>query len=160
MTDKTKQITTPPAITMHAQYIKDLSFENPRASLIFTKQTGQPDVEVSINVSANNLENEQYEVILNIHAKASVELEPLFLIELSYGGIVSGSDISDKEKNAFIMIEGPRLLFPFARATIANVTREGGFLPLNIQPIDFVAVFRANLEAKEKKTGQKESRNK
>ena len=76
-------------------------------------------------------------------------------MELSYGGIVSISNISDEEKNAFIMIEGPRLLFPFARATIANVTREGGFLPLNIQPIDFVAVFKANLEAKEKETKQK-----
>ena len=150
MTDNKEQIKAPPALTMHAQYIKDLSFENPRASQIFTKQTGQPDVEVSINVNANALANEQYEVILNLNAKATVETEPLFLIELSYGGVVSGSNISDEEKNAFIMIEGPKLLFPFARATIANVTREGGFLPLNLQPIDFMAVFRANLQAKQK----------
>jgi len=157
MMDKKKQIKAAPALTMHAQYIKDLSFENPRASKIFTKQTGQPDVEVSINVNANALENKQYEVILNLSAKATVEAKPLFLVELSYGGVVSGSNIDDEEKNAFIMIEGPRLLFPFARATIANVTREGGFLPLNIQPIDFVAVFKANLEAKEKETKLKNS---
>ena len=160
MTIKKKQIKAPPALTMHAQYIKDLSFENPRASQIFTKQTGQPDVEVSINVTANALENEQYEVILNLNAKATVELEPLFLVELSYGGVVSASNISDKEKNAFIMIEGPRLLFPFARATIANVTREGGFLPLNIQPIDFIAVFKANLESKEEESKVKKFSNK
>ena len=98
MTDKKRQIKAPPTLTMHTQYIKDLSFENPRASNIFTKQTGQPDVEVSINVTANALENEQYEVTLNVNAKASVDLEPLFLVELSYGGVVSGSNISDTEK--------------------------------------------------------------
>ena len=152
MTDNEKQIKTPPSLTMHAQYIRDLSFENPRASKFLTTKTSQPDVEVSINVNASALEDDQYEVILNLNAKATVELEPLFLVELSYGGIVSTSNVSDEENNAFVMIEGPRLLFPFARATIANVTREGGFLPLNIQPIDFVAVFRANLAAKEKET--------
>ncbi len=160
MTDNEKQIKTPPSLTMHAQYIRDLSFENPRASKFLTTKTNQPDVEVSINVNASALEDDQYEVILNLNAKATVELEPLFLVELSYGGIVSASNVSDEEKNAFVMIEGPRLLFPFARATIANVTREGGFLPLNIQPIDFVAVFRANLAAKEKETKQKESNKK
>ncbi len=157
MTNKKKQISTPPSLTMHAQYIKDLSFENPRASEIFTTRTGQPDVEVNINVNATALENEQYEVILILNAKASVESKPLFLVELSYGGVVSVSNISDAEKNAFIMIEGPKLLFPFARATIANVTREGGFLPLNIQPVDFVAVFRANLKIKEEEAMNKES---
>ena len=149
------EIKASPSLTMHAQYIKDLSFENPKASDIFTRQTGQPDVEVSVNVGANSLVKEQYEVILHLNAKATVELEPLFLVELSYGGIVSVANVSAKEKNAFVMIEGPRLLFPFARATIANVTREGGFLPLNIQPIDFVAVFRKNLEAKQQSPNEK-----
>ena len=150
MNNKKKQLKTPPSLTMHAQYIKDLSFENPRASEVFTKHTGQPDVEVSINVNSNALNNEQYEVVLILNATATVESKPLFLVELNYGGVVSASNISDEEKNAFIMIEGPKLLFPFARATIANVTREGGFLPLNLQPIDFMAVFRANLQAKQK----------
>ena len=137
-----------PSLTMHAQYIKDLSFENPRASIIFTQQTGQPDVEVSVNVGANLLENDRYEITLNLNAKAKVETESLFIVELSYGGIVSVNNVSDNDKNAFIMIEGPRLLFPFARATIATITREGGFLPLNLQPIDFIAVFKANLKTK------------
>ncbi len=139
----------PPSLTMHAQYIKDLSFENPRASSIFTQKTGQPDVEVSVNVGAISLENDQYEITLNLNAKAIADSESLFIVELSYGGIVSVNNITDRDRNAFIMIEGPRLLFPFARATIATVTREGGFLPLNLQPIDFVAVFKANLESKQ-----------
>ena len=157
MADDENQIKAPPSLTMHAQFIKDLSFENPRASEIFTKQTGQPDVEVSVNVGANALDNEKYEVILHLNAEATIASEPLFLVELSYGGVVSVSNISGKEKNAFIMIEGPRLLFPFARATIANVTREGGFLPLNIQPIDFVAVFKTNIEAKQNEAKQSQA---
>ena len=143
-----------PSLTMHAQYIKDLSFENPRASSIFTQQTGQPDVEVSVNVSATPLENDKYEITLNLNAKAKADNELLFIVELSYGGIVSVNNIPEKEKNAFVMIEGPRLLFPFARATVATVTREGGFLPLNLQPIDFVAVFKANLESKRRKNNK------
>ena len=143
-----------PSLTMHAQYIKDLSFENPRASSIFTQRTGQPDVEVSVNVSAVPIENDKYEITLNLNAKAEADNELLFIVELSYGGIVSVNNIPEKEKNAFVMIEGPRLLFPFARATIATVTREGGFLPLNLQPIDFVAVFKANLETKQKKNNK------
>ena len=143
-----------PSLTMHAQYIKDLSFENPRASSIFTQRTGQPDVEVSVNVSAVPIENDKYEITLNLNAKAEADNELLFIVELSYGGIVGVNNIPEKEKNAFVMIEGPRLLFPFARATIATVTREGGFLPLNLQPIDFVAVFKANLESKRRKNNK------
>ena len=149
MAKKEPSTKVPPSLTMHAQYIKDLSFENPRASNIFTRQMGQPDVEVSVNVGAISIEDNRYEITLNLNAKAVADEESLFIVELSYGGIVSANNIPDKDKNALIMIEGPRLLFPFARATIATVTREGGFLPLNLQPIDFVAVFKANLKTKQ-----------
>ena len=149
MAKKEPSTKVPPSLTMHAQYIKDLSFENPRASNIFTRQMGQPDVEVSVNVGAIYIEDNRYEITLNLNAKAVADEESLFIVELSYGGIVSANNIPDKDKNALIMIEGPRLLFPFARATIATVTREGGFLPLNLQPIDFVAVFNANLKTKQ-----------
>ena len=149
MAKKEPSTKVPPSLTMHAQYIKDLSFENPRASNIFTRQMGQPDVEVSVNVGAIYIEDNRYEITLNLNAKAVADEESLFIVELSYGGIVSANNIPDKDKNALIMIEGPRLLFPFARATIATVTREGGFLPLNLQPIDFVAVFKANLKTKQ-----------
>ena len=152
MSKKESATKTTPSLTMHAQYIKDLSFENPRASSVFTQQTGQPDVEVSVNVGASSLEDNRYEIILNLNAKANVNTEPLFLIELSYGGIAGLNDVPENDKNAFVMIEGPRLLFPFARATIATVTREGGFLPLNLSPIDFVAVFKANLKARQKES--------
>ena len=73
----------------------------------------------------------------------------LFLIELSYAGIVSTENIDPQDVNPLVMIQGPQLLFPFARAIIANITREGGFMPLNINPIDFVAVYRHSLETQQ-----------
>ncbi len=139
--------TSRPQLVMHAQYIKDLSFENPNAASVLTGNAGQPNVEVGVNVNASKLDDNQYEVLLKITADAKSGDKQLFLVDLTYGGIVTAQGVTADQMNALVMIEGPRLLFPFARATIAHATREGGFLPLNIQPIDFVAVYRANLEA-------------
>ena len=136
-----------PQLVMHAQYIKDLSFENPNAASVLTGNAGQPNVEVGVNVNASRLEDNQYEVLLKITADAKTDEKQLFFVDLTYGGIVTAQGVTADQMNALVMIEGPRLLFPFARASIAHATREGGFLPLNIQPIDFVAVYRANLEA-------------
>ncbi len=138
---------TRPQLVMHAQYIKDFSFENPNASSVLTGNTGQPNVEVGVNVSAKKMEENRYEVLLKLTANAKAEDTQLFMIELAYGGLVTAQGVTADQTNALIMIEGPRLLFPFARAVIAQTTREGGFLPLNIQPIDFVAVYRANIES-------------
>ena len=136
-----------PQLVIHAQYIKDLSFENPNAASVLTGNAGQPNVEVGVNVNASKLDNNQYEVLLKITADAKSSDKQLFQVDLTYGGMVTAQGVTADQMNALVMIEGPRLLFPFARATIAHATREGGFLPLNIQPIDFVAVYRANLEA-------------
>ena len=136
-----------PQLVMHAQYVKDLSFENPNAASVLTGNAGQPNVEIGVNVNASRLEDNQYEVLLKITADAKSEDKQIFLVDLTYGGLVTAQGVTPDQMNALVMIEGPRLLFPFARAAIAHATREGGFLPLNIQPIDFVAVYRANLEA-------------
>ena len=143
-----------PQLIMHAQYIKDLSFENPNASSVLTGQAAQPNVEVGVNVNARKLEDNRYEVLLKITADAKSEDQQLFLVDLTYGGIVTVQNANAEQINPLVMIEGPRLLFPFARASIAHATREGGFLPLNIQPIDFVAVFRANIEAQRQQATQ------
>ena len=139
--------TSRPQLVMHAQYIKDLSFENPNAASVLTGNAGQPNVEIGVNVNASRLEDNQYEVLLKITADAKTEEKQLFMLDLTYGGLVTAQGVTADQMNALVMIEGPRLLFPFARASIAHATREGGFLPLNIQPIDFVAVYRANLDA-------------
>ena len=82
---------------------------------------------------------------LNLAAKASSEETTLFLVDLTYAGLVTPEGVSADEINPLIMIEAPRLLFPFARAIISDATRDGGFMPLNIQPVDFVAVYQHNL---------------
>ena len=133
-------------VMIHAQYVKDLSFENPNAVAAHLEPTKQPQVEVGVNVNADKINETQYEVRLNVTAKASTEEKALFLVDLTYAAIVSVSDAEADEVNPLVMIEGPRLIFPFARAIISNMTRDGGFMPLNLQPVDFVAVYRHSLE--------------
>ena len=133
-------------LIVHAQYIKDFSFENPNAPKILIEDLGQPDVEINVSVAAKLIGDEQYEVLLNLGAKAVASETPIFLVDLTYAGLVSPQGVTGDDINPLIMIEGPRLLFPFARALISNATRDGGFMPLNIQPIDFVAVYQHNLE--------------
>ena len=133
-------------IVVHAQYIKDLSFENPNAPDILIDPPQQPDVQIGVNVNARGLNSEQYEVILSLSANAKTEDKVLFLAELTYAAIVSAPGASREDLNPLIMIEAPRLMFPFARAIISDMTRDGGFMPLSIQPIDFVAVYQSNIE--------------
>lgn len=133
-------------IVVHAQYIKDLSFENPNAPKILMDAPSQPDVEITVNVGAQPLDDVQFEVLLNLGAKAKADDKSLFLIDLTYAGIVSCPGTVSEEINPMVMIEAPRLLFPFARAIVSDITRDGGFMPLNIQPIDFVSVYQHNLE--------------
>ncbi len=132
-------------IVVHAQYIKDLSFENPNAPQILMESPGQPDVEITVNVSARPLAESQFEVLLNLGAKAKADDKTLFLVDLTYAGIVSCPGTVGEDVNPMVMIEAPRLFFPFARAIVSDVTRDGGFMPLNIQPVDFVAVYQHNM---------------
>ena len=135
----------PRQIVVHAQYIKDLSFENPNAPDILIDPPSQPDVEIGVNVGARGLNSEQYEVMLSLSARAKAGEKSLFLAELTYAAIVSAPGTERDDLNPLIMIEAPRLMFPFARAIISDMTRDGGFMPLSIQPIDFVAVYQNNL---------------
>ena len=132
-------------IVVHAQYIKDLSFENPNAPEILMESPNQPDVEITVNVRARPIGDAQYEIMLNLGAKAKANDKALFLVDLTYAGIVSCPGTAVADVNPMVMIEAPRLLFPFARAIVSDVTRDGGFMPLNIQPVDFVAVYQHNL---------------
>ena len=132
-------------IHVHAQYVKDLSFENPNAPKVLVEGSDQPDVEITVNVGAQLIGENKYEVTLHLAAKASSGETALFLVDLTYAGLVTPEGVDAHEINPLIMIEAPRLLFPFARAIISDATRNGGFMPLNIQPVDFVAVYQHNL---------------
>ena len=136
-------------LTLHGQYIKDLSFENPRAPQSLIEQK-QPQLTLNVNVATRQFEAKTFEVTLTIEASAvTPEKEPLFVLELVYAGTVTlGGEVPQDAYGPLLLIETPRLLFPFARAIVANATREAGFPPLNIAPVDFVALYRQQLDAK------------
>jgi preprotein translocase subunit SecB len=129
-------------LILNAQYIKDLSFENPRAPQSLIQPTNQPDVEINIDVKAQNLGPEVFEVVLTINATARAQGETVFLVELAYGSVVTIKNAGAELLPMLILVETPRIVFPFARAIIANATRDGGFPPLMINPIDFAELLR------------------
>ena len=132
-------------IGVHAQYVKDISFESPAAPECFIKTLGQPDVQIEVNVTAQRINETLFEVQLKLMATAEVEKKTLFIAELVYAGLMSAANTADSNLQSLMMTEGPRLLFPFARAIISDMTRDGGFLPLNLNPIDFVALYKSNM---------------
>jgi preprotein translocase subunit SecB len=129
-------------VMINAQYIKDLSFENPRAPQSLIQQTTQPSVDINVDVKAQNLGPEVFEVVLTINATARTQDEPVFLVELAYGTVVTVRNVPAEMLAPLILVETPRIVFPFARAIIANATRDGGFPPLMINPIDFAELLR------------------
>jgi preprotein translocase subunit SecB len=130
-------------LIINAQYAKDLSFENPRAPQSLVQQKAPPEVSLEVDVKARNLAPELYEILLTTSAEAKVEGEPVFIVQLTYAGVVTIKNAANDDMlNAMIFVETPRLLFPFARNIIATATRDGGFPPLLINPIDFAALRR------------------
>jgi preprotein translocase subunit SecB len=131
----------PQQLIVNAQYIKDFSFENPRAPQSLIQPTTQPSVDINVDVKAQNLGPDVFEVILTINATARAQDEPVFLVELAYGTVVTVKNAPAEMLASMILVETPRIVFPFARAIIANATRDGGFPPLMINPIDFAELL-------------------
>ncbi len=131
-------------ITVNAQYIKDFSFENPNAPRSLVNTGKPPNVEVNINVEARPLSDNAYEVALKVNASAKTEDMTAFVVDLTYACIMTLNGFTDEQIQPVLMIEGPRLLFPFARQIVADATREGGYPPLLINPIDFAAMYQQN----------------
>ena len=139
-----------PQIVIHTQYIKDFSFENPNAPQALISAEGQPEIEINVNVSANPQEQERFfEVVLSITANAKREDNQLFIAELSYAAVISiDQAVEDRHIHPLVMIEGPRMVFPYARHILSSITQAGAFMPLNIQPIDFVRIYQAGMESR------------
>jgi preprotein translocase subunit SecB len=134
-------------IAINTQYVKDLSFENPNAPQSLVPQNSQPAIEVNVNVQARGLGPNVYEVVLSITCTAKHEAMTAFIVEVAYAGVFTLTGVPQEHVHPLLLIECPRLLFPFARALVANATREGGFLPLLIQPIDFLDLYRRQAAA-------------
>ena len=142
-------------LKVNVQYIKDLSFENPNSPKSLTENKEPPDIKVDINVFAKPFDKKVYEVSLSIGGKANKNNLKIFEIELVYAGIFTLPDVefTDEEEKKLVLIEAPQLLFPFARSIIAELTRDGGFMPLIIQPIDFAILYRSRINQKTKTKG-------
>ncbi|MCR9071035.1 MAG: protein-export chaperone SecB [Alphaproteobacteria bacterium] len=136
-------------LQINAQYIKDFSFENPRAPASLRPQNAQPRIDVNVDVQAAKVskDEELYEVVLKITASGKVEEDPLFLADLTYAGLFMLQTMDEDSLHAILLVECPRLLFPFARAIVADATRDGGFPPLLIQPVDFASMYRQSKSA-------------
>jgi preprotein translocase subunit SecB len=134
-----------PQIGVLAQYVKDLSFENPHAPRSMAPSAQQPAINVQVNVEAAPISETDFEVILKIEGKAESQGILLFGFELVYAGIFRVQNVPPESLQPVVLIECPRLLFPFAREIIATATRNGGFAPLLLNPIDFVALYRQRM---------------
>jgi preprotein translocase subunit SecB len=130
-----------PPLVIGAQYIKDLSFENPQGPQGLAALQQSSKVQIEVNTSARPLAANLYEVALTIHGQADADGKSVFIVELTYAAIVTLNDVAEPLVRPALLIEAPRHLFPFARAIIAGVTRDGGFPPLMINPLDFAALY-------------------
>lgn len=131
-----------PQLGIQTQYVKDLSFENPSAPERSAEAERAPQIAVNVQVEARRLDETTFEVTLQITADAQHEGKPVFLAELSYAGVFTFFAIPQEAMEPALLVECPRLLFPFARRIVADVTRDGGFPPLLLAPIDFLALYR------------------
>lgn len=134
-----------PALTVLVQYTKDLSFENPNAPRSLTPQERGPDIQIQVNVNAKQLAETDFEVDLTLEGSAGDAAAVLFKFELHYAGVFRIKNVPEQEIHPVVMIECPRLLFPFARQIVADAVRSGGFPPLFLDPIDFNALYRQKL---------------
>jgi preprotein translocase subunit SecB len=143
-----------PQLEALAQYVKDLSFENPNAPRSLQPQTTAPNIGVQVNVNARDISPSEVEVELVLEGKAGEGEEMLFSFEMTYAGIFRLQNIPQQHVHQVIMIECPRMIFPFARAILANAVRDGGFPPFLLQPIDFAALYQARMMELQKQGGQ------
>lgn len=145
---------TQPTIRVVGQYIKDLSFENPNVGRLMEGPVDNPQLQVEVNVNARQANGDLYESNLEFIATATSKIGPLYKLELDYGGMFKIDNMPPQAMEPFLLINAPTLLFPFVRRLVADLTREGGFPPLMLDPIDF-----ASLYIKRKQGGQSEAVN-
>jgi preprotein translocase subunit SecB len=129
-----------PQVGILAQYVKDLSFENPNAPAVYQWQ-GQPQMDVQVNIGVQGVGEEVHEVVLKIEVEAKGDQGTAFRVELLYAGLFALRNIPEEQLQPFLLAEAPRLIFPFARRIISDAVIDGGFPPLLLDPIDFAGLY-------------------
>ncbi|MEM7429023.1 MAG: protein-export chaperone SecB [Pseudomonadota bacterium] len=142
-----------PSMNILAQYLKDLSFENPNAPQSLMNNDSQPQIDISVNVNAKTLAPTDYEVDLQLGVKAMDGTDAVFQAEMEYSGVFRLENIPEEHMHPIILIECPRMLFPFARQILAGAIRDGGFPPLMLDPIDFAAMYHQRMQEAEEGEG-------
>ena len=132
-----------PQMHVLGQFTRDLSFENPNAPRSLAPQPTAPSISIEINVNVNQVSENEFDVTLLMEGKAGEGADMLFSFELAYGGLFRIQNVPSEQMHPFVMIECPRMLFPFARQIVADAVRNGGFPPLYIDPIDFMALYQS-----------------
>ncbi|MEM8753397.1 MAG: protein-export chaperone SecB [Pseudomonadota bacterium] len=135
-----------PKISVQAQYVRDSSFENVAVQSGDGKLDGKPDIQVGVNLDAKKRTEELYEVILRVNATARNGENVMFICELEYAGIFKVEGVPANQLHAYLLIECPRILFPFARRIVSDMTRDGGYPPLMLDMVDFAGLYRSELE--------------
>lgn len=141
---------TAPSLEVHLQYIKDLSFENPAPAKHLKQRKGNFETKVGIDVNYSELADTEHEVVLSIKVDVQSEKDTVYVLELHYAGVFGISGANDEMKALILLIECPRLLFPFARAIVSRITTESGFPSLDLKPIDFSQVVQHKMSQMEK----------
>ena len=135
-----------PVVRVIGQFIKDLSFENPGTGRIRLDPSEQPTMRVEVNVNAQNIAPNVFESILDLKAHCSVQAGVLYELEIQYGALLQVENVPEEQLEPFLLINCPALTFPFVRRLVADITREGGFQPLLLDPIDFGSLYQMRLQ--------------
>jgi preprotein translocase subunit SecB len=148
----------PPVMKCLNQYIRDLSFENIAAQKNLGN-TASPEINVQVNLDARKGDNNNFEVILKLTVNADADDKKVFLLEIDYAGVFQVENVPEEQLHPFLMIECPRMLFPFVRQIVRNTTADGGYPPLNVDPIDFMALYRNELQRQAAAQAETETKN-
>lgn len=138
-----------PKISIQAQYVRDMSFENVAVQAGDGRLDAKPDIQVGVNLDAKKRTDDQYEVILKVNATAKSKEAVMFIVELEYAGIFKVENVPEQQLHPVLLIECPRILFPFARRIVADATRDGGYPPLLLDMVDFAGIYTAEVKRRQ-----------
>ena len=145
MTEETPQQNNP-LLALRGQYIKDLSFENPRAPQSLMELKEPPKIDIKLDLNAARLQETLFELAISISCRAQADKNTVFLVDMTYAGIFEVQNIPEEHLRQVVMVDCAFILFPFARRVIADITRDGGFPPLQLEPVDFHGMFQQNAQ--------------
>ena len=133
-----------PRLRVLSQYIRDMSFENIAAQKGMSNEV-KPEISVQVNLDANDKKDNKWEIMLKLVINANSDGQPIFILELDYAGFFLVENVAEEQRHAYLMIECPRMIFPYVRRIVGDITRDGGYPPLNLDNIDFVQLYRQEI---------------